>query len=524
MTKNEDTERLLVEVEQRVMELYGNDPVAVEQAIYDTLYEEKARLDREKDRKEARRQEAFYRGISRKASTAGQEGQKEALRALTNYYADEVAGHFNILVYLLATQVVPRGLSFMLQSMSPIKLVKSVPYGLGSIHDHVEIVGELEALQELLEKGTIILVSTHSSNMDSIVLGYTINQLGLPPFTYGAGLNLFHNKFLGFFMHNLGAYKVDRRKKAELYKNVLKVYAGCSMEMGYNNMFFPGGTRSRSGAVENRLKMGLLGMGLDAYIHNLKTRSERPDIFVVPCTINYQVVLEAETLIEDYLKETGKSRYIIEDDEFSRPREVLDFINKLVSLDSRITVRIGKSMDVFGNPVDNEGRSFDGRGRVIDRTRYVFRSGEPAFDEQRDHQYTQELMHSISKAFHDNTVVKSTHLLCYTVFTMLQEQNPGMGLYRLLRTGGSSDSMPLPDVYRRMEKNLNTLKKMQKQGKAQLGPTVAGGDLVFIVNEALNHLGNFHSRPAVSRRGDRIYHDQRNLLFYYHNRLVGFDI
>ena len=39
-------------------------------------------------------------------------------------------------------------------------------------------------------------------------------RLGLPPYTYGAGLNLFSNKMIGFFMHNLGAYKVDRRKKA----------------------------------------------------------------------------------------------------------------------------------------------------------------------------------------------------------------------------------------------------------------------------------------------------------------------
>ena len=49
--------------------------------------------------------------------------------------------------------------------------------------------------------------------MDSLVLGYAIYRLGLPPVIYGAGLNLFSNPLVGFFMHNLGAYTVDRRKR-----------------------------------------------------------------------------------------------------------------------------------------------------------------------------------------------------------------------------------------------------------------------------------------------------------------------
>ena len=43
--------------------------------------------------------------------------------------------------------------------------------------------------------------------MDSLVLGYAIYRLGLPPVIYGAGLN-FSNLLVGF-MHNLGAYTVD---------------------------------------------------------------------------------------------------------------------------------------------------------------------------------------------------------------------------------------------------------------------------------------------------------------------------
>ena len=51
-------------------------------------------------------------------------------------------------------------------------------------------------------------------------------------------------------MHNLGAYTVDRRKRDPLYKRVLKEYATMTLELGYDYLFFPGGSRSRSGAIE----------------------------------------------------------------------------------------------------------------------------------------------------------------------------------------------------------------------------------------------------------------------------------
>src|SRR5204863_9543615 len=58
-----------------------------------------------------------------------------------------------------------------------------------------------------------ILVPTHFSNLDSILIGWIIHAMGLPAFIYGAGLNLFNIKIFAYFMNSLGAYKVDRRKK-----------------------------------------------------------------------------------------------------------------------------------------------------------------------------------------------------------------------------------------------------------------------------------------------------------------------
>jgi glycerol-3-phosphate O-acyltransferase len=352
-------------------------------------------------------------------------------------------------------------------------------------------------------------VPTHSSNLDSILMGYAIYRMGLPPHLYGAGLNLFRSQLIGFFMHNLGAYKVDRRKKAAVYKEVLKTYAGCTMELGYHNLFFPGGTRSRSGGVEGRLKLGLLGMALDATIHNLATRRPKPDLFVIPCTINYELVLEAETLIDDHLKEAGKARYIIEDDEFSKPREVLDFVKKLLSLDSRIHLVVGQPLDVFGNRVNDDGSSIDARGRPVDRSRYVSRDGVPTFDPQRDEEYTRELASAILDSFRRSTIPKSTNLLSQVMFD----------LYRLLRTGGPVDSLPLVEAHSRVERALGKLREHADHGELRLEAALRDADVPTVVNQALAHLGSYHRRAAVVRRGDRLFHQDRNLLLYYQNRL-----
>jgi glycerol-3-phosphate O-acyltransferase len=349
-------------------------------------------------------------------------------------------------------------------------------------------------------------------------------RLGLPPFLYGAGLNLFESRIVGVFMNNLGAYKVDRRKKAWVYKDVLKAYAGCTLELGLHNLFFPGGTRSRSGAVESKLKLGLLSTALEAYVRNLRARKPRPDVFVVPCTINYQLVLEAETLIDDYLKEIGKSRYIIEDDEFSKPRRILDFARKLFSLDSRIHLVYSKPLDLFGNEVDESGTSRDRRGRPIDRSRFVLVDGAPGFDEGRDREYVRELGAAIAAAFSRDTVVDATKVLSQVLFEWMREQGAGLDLYRLLRTGGVAESLPIAEAHDRVERLLRALKALSAEGRLRLDGTVSGGDAAEVVDEALAHLGSYHTRPAVERRGDRLFHVDRNLIFYYQNRLSGYEL
>src|SRR5678809_482113 len=111
-------------------------------------------------------------------------------------------------------------------------------------------------------------------------------------------------------MHRLGAYTVDRTKRARLYKDVLKDYSIHSLVTRHHSLFFPGGTRSRGGAIESHLKKGLLGTGIAAWQEMLASGRPDPDVYVIPATLSYQLCLEASTLVEDFLAESGKQRYI----------------------------------------------------------------------------------------------------------------------------------------------------------------------------------------------------------------------
>ncbi len=544
-----DRERAGVEIVRRIVDRAvaeserasasgARDPI--EQTLEETAYLERLRLARRDADGDVASDRSFWRRINARLGSAGVDERRTMLAEVIARFAAEVTGNFNPWVYNLATSVLPVGMGVIFNAASPRLFLQNFP-GLPSLTERVMIRGEVDTLRRLHDRGTVILAPTHVSNLDSIVIGWALHSMGLPPFIYGAGLNLFKNPMMSFFMNNLGAYKVDRKKQAPLYKQVLKEYATLTIELGYDNLFFPGGTRSRDGTVEQKLKLGLLGCGLRAYVNNLAANARRPNVYIFPCTLAFPLVLEAENLIEDHLEESGKARFIIEDDEFSQPRRWLSFVQNVLSMSMHITVRIGRPLDPFGNRVDAEGRSLDPKGRVIDPVRYVLVDGKPAELPQRDAEYTRELGASLSAAFARENVVHSTHMLAFCAFRMLARRNPGLDLYRLLRveedrapTGfwawvrgdddGEEGGLSLPEVHREMDRLLERIRGLAAADRIQVDGRLDASDGATVADRALRAFGTYHSRPVLKRRGDRIYPQHMQLLYYYHNRLVGYGL
>ncbi len=530
----------MVEVKSRVLEACLTqaalpDGMPIDVLVNDTLHHEKKRLETDKKSPTAHEDAAFWDGVKARLGHANDSEIKDILGTVIGRFADEIRGNFSAPLYQLATRVMPRALPMLLNAMSPKRLLQR---GVPDIGDTIQIQGDLEAVRAVQKHGTLILTPTHVSNLDSPVIGWAIYAMGLPPFTYGAGLNLFSNPVMSLFMRNLGAYRVDRLKTAPLYKDVLKEYATMSLELGQPNLFFPAGTRVRSNRIEQKLKLGLLSSGLRAYINNLqRPRSSMasaarssPNIYIVPCTLNYHLTLEAETLIEDHLQREGKSRYIITDDESYLPRKILQFTQNLLSLDSRIVVEIAPPIDPFGNRVDPAtGESVDRHGRVIDIRRYVTdRSGQPVHLPQRDRIYTQEAGEAIARAFLAHNVVVSTQLVAFVAWEVLRARAAARGggsvdLYRFLRSGDDGTGLELGRFTELVHATCRVLATKAEAGAIKLdrGP-VQRGDATEIIQSALRHFASYHTRAVLVRKGDRLFANDMKLLLYYSNRLRGY--
>ncbi|MCL4234493.1 MAG: 1-acyl-sn-glycerol-3-phosphate acyltransferase [Deltaproteobacteria bacterium] len=523
-----DKSKVLIEVISRVKERHlaraaASDEAYLDHLIHETIYfeDERVRTDRHTVKRDEDR--AWLAAIRRRFSHASELEKKRLLVDIVERHAHEIMGHFSEPVYELSTSVLPRGLGMILQPWSPLKLIRDFP-NLPDVADRVVLQGEIERMRKLEKLGTLILAPTHQSNMDSPLIGYAIFRLGLPPFTYGAGLNLFEHRFLGFFMQRLGCYKVDRLKRHSLYKDVLKEYATVTIELGYHNLFFPGGTRSRSGAVEQKLKLGLMGSGIQAYHNNLKRKSAKPRVFIIPCTINYQLVLEAASLVEDYLKEAGKSRYIIMDDEFSMPTRIYSFLRNLVTLDERIYITIGRAIDPFGNVVDDEGASRDAHGREIDIEGYLKRRGELVDDPDRNAQFTRLVGERVIESFMADSMIFSTHALAWTVFERLRALCPDPDFYRFLRAAAYDITLPMGDLLDDLTKTLAGLRRMAARGAVRISDTIAKSEPERVAQRALGLFACYHTKPVLTRHGDRLFPTDMNLLYYYRNRLFGYGL
>jgi glycerol-3-phosphate O-acyltransferase len=519
---NHERSMLVATTVERVVS-HTKDPL---HALNDAAYWESRRLDGARSAS-SQAELSEWRSLARRLARMSDVERRERLRALVQSYAEDIAGNFDPRVFRASTRILP---SLVTSLLAPGALPRHLRdpralLSLDALSDKVVIQGDTARLSHLAERGTLVFVPTHSSNMDSIVFGFALERTGLPPATYGAGKNLFTNPLLSFFMHNLGAYKVDRRLRFDLYKDCLKTYSCVLLERGYHSLFFPGGTRSRSGAVEAKLKLGLAGTGIESYVRSLRAGAERK-VFFVPATINYLITLEAETMIEDYLSEAGKARYIIEDDESTRLSRVVAFARKLFTMRGSVVIRFGGPLDPFGNAVALDGRSLDRRGRAVETSSFVRDvRGEVSFDADRDTQYTRELAESLVRGYRANTLVNSTNLVAVACFDHLRKQAGRDDLFTVLRLRDQKVSRD--ELAREVLARRDVLRDLERRGEVVLSEQIretSGGD---ILAQAMSAFSGYHSAPVIEAHEDGIALRDPKLLYYYQNRLIrhglGFD-
>ena len=463
------------------------------------VYQEKIRLSKTPWKSDDPKEKIFWNEIKKQFKSVkdidnkgdAEEFDLEILNKILDFYGKEMVANFKPSTFRFAQKALPYIYS---------RLINSFPQALYKIfssrdmlYDRMKISGDLDHLRKLENMGTLIVVPTHYSNLDSPTIGLSLNNIGLSGFTYGAGINLFTIKSLSNFMHNIGAYKVDRRRKHKLYLETLKSYSTVALTEGVNSLFYPGGSRSQSGMLEEKLKLGLLGTALDAQRINLQDGNKKK-IFIIPVTLNYHYVLEAKKLIENHLKNEGKEDYL--EDENATPFGLIKRTYKVITSNPGMTVSFAPALDVFGNKVDEEGESISKIGNKVDITDYFKLNGSIIRDVQRDQQYTQ----IFRKRFNQ-----------FTVFEILS----------LPKDETIVSEIEFKIVLDRIRDRLKVLEEDKK--------IILSSDLDLPTEELMNvgikKVGSSHPTYVLRKNKNGVISTRSmKLLYYYHNKLSSYGL
>ena len=484
------------------------DDAALIDRLEDTVYSERKRLERSTV---ADIDRARLERLARAAVRGAKRERIDAALAMVAAWGDEIHGRFDERVYGFATRALPRALTGLLSAKPDrVRDWDLDPFA------RLRVSGDLETLRTLCGEATLILAPTHVSNLDSPLIGLALYQAGLPPFIYGAGLNLFSNPLMGWWLRRLGAYTVDRTKRARLYKETLKDYSVRALVTRHHSLFFPGGTRSRSGAIEDQLKKGLLGTGLVAWQEMIASGRADREVYVVPLTLTFQLCLEAETLIRDHLEEAGKQRYIITDDEFAQPGQVASFARRALALDSSVVAHFGEPLDLLGRPVSADARTR--ADQAVYRARYVTNAeGRVERDPQRDRCYTNRLEAALVHAYPRGSVLMPTHLTAWVAWQLLSEAREQNDPFRLVRVGRGGRRFPKRQFVERLR---HWMQRVREGVEAERWQAELPSTATEVLDVALDRFARFHKTRALAlERGDIVIEDPR-LCLYYQNRAL----
>ena len=497
----------------------------VESALASTIYQEKIRVKTNPWKVDPTNEYQYWKKLESEINKNSNLDNKAelnliVLKKIINRYSEEIAGNFIPKTFLFARNILT---SFFKRIYNRGREKGSWrPWGNRELLlDKIKCYGEIRKLRSLFDKGTVVIVPNHYSNLDSILMGYVIDsKIGIPAFSYGAGLNLYDMELVAYFINRLGAYKLDRRKKNPIYLASLKTFSAVSLLDGVNNIFYPGGTRSRSGEFEKNIKYGLFGTMVEAQRHLCQRGSDKK-IFVVPMTVGYHFTLEAKSLIQQHLAHEGKEKFIKDSKDKDKGGSLFNFIKKMWSKNSEVIFNFGTPMDVFGNEVDESGKSFDKRNIALKVEDYFKHHGELTVDEQREYKYTSILGAKILKSFKTEHVILGSHVLAFVAFEVFHQENKNLDIFSLLRLPSEDLEIPYDQFKIIIGETMTMIKEKEKEGQLICEDSFALDPEEFIIR-SLHYLGGYHKQRPLKISKGMIKTEDSKLLYYYHNRLVGY--
>ncbi len=509
--------------------VYSNLQKEFKNSYYDVIskaiYLENQRIKLNPWKVDPQDEKAYWQSISKEleasqSSENKQELQTTLLKRIINRYSEEIVAHFSPGVYKFARVFLT---SFFKRLFGRYFAKGSWRFGSKEdLQQRIKVVGNIDKIRSLYEKGNVVILPTHYSNLDSIMVGYAIDSnVGLPFFSYGAGLNLYNVEIVGYFMNRLGAFRVDRRKKNPIYLECLKSMTSYSITQGVNCLFFPGGTRSRSGQTEDRLKLGLIGSVIEAQRLMIE-HNEDKKVFVVPLNIGYHFVLEASGLIDQHLQAIGRDKYKRTRHTGMTFKTMTRFVRNIFRKESEVYMSFGDPIDILGNQVDAEGNSYDKFGNIVELKDYFSFGGALSQNAQRESIYSKYLGEVVVESYRKHNVILSSNVVAFVAFQLISQEFSDLDLISLVNQTGKIFTIEGAQF----EQTVSKLVHIILEKAAEKHVTVSDeswNDIPTLVKEGITKLGIYHE-PSVLSVNDKqqIVNSDLKLLLFYHNRLINY--
>lgn len=175
------------------------------------------------------------------------------------------------------------------------------------IYDGFEVDEEgLEQVRSASKTSSLIIIPSHKSHIDYLIISYLFYQYGLAPPHIAAGVNLSFFP-LGAIFRRAGAFFIRRSFKGEaLYPVVFREYLIHLMQQSYPIEFFIEGTRSRTGKLI-KPRYGMLEMIVQAF-----TSGRVDEVSIVPVSVGYEKIIEAASYQREILGEEKKKESLAE--------------------------------------------------------------------------------------------------------------------------------------------------------------------------------------------------------------------
>ncbi|XP_052442719.1 dihydroxyacetone phosphate acyltransferase [Carassius gibelio] len=155
----------------------------------------------------------------------------------------------------------------------------------------------IQRLQQVVQEHPVVLLPSHRSYMDFLMLSYVLFMFDLPLPVIAAGMDFMSMKFIGEMLRKSGAFFIRRSFGGDkLYWAVFSEYVKTMLRNGYAPIeFFLEGTRSRT-CKSLTPKTGLFNIVMEPFF-----KGELFDVNLVPVSISYERVLEESLYARELL-------------------------------------------------------------------------------------------------------------------------------------------------------------------------------------------------------------------------------